>query len=224
MTASPRMNMILGQLVTNEVLDNDILEAMMAVPREYFVPHALQRAAYADEALHLSANRFLLAPLTFARLLQMAQLRPGEKALDIGCTYGYSTAVLAQLCKEALGCERDRAMAETARRNLDATRIANARVVQVNNLAEGYAADAPYDVIVINGAIAEPPAALMRLLKEQGRLVAVEHLEPSRPGASGLGVAVCYTKLGGECFRKEGLETCAPLLPGFEPRPAFRFG
>lgn len=223
MSASPALNMALGQLITNEVLEQRLLDAMVSVPRERCVPAGIAGAAHVDEDLPIGNDRYLLAPLTFARLLQMANIQPGDRVLDVACAYGYTTAVISKLARVVVGAECEREMAEAARRNLDAFNVSNARIVQINALAEGYSGDAPYDVIIVEGGIASVPVQLLRLLAEGGRLVAIEHLS-SRPGlAGGIGRLIEYVNRDGQIFSKTTLETSAPLLPGFQAKSHFTF-
>ena len=220
---SPRMNMALGQLLPNEVMDAGVLGALMAVPREYFVPEEFLRAAYGDGGVALPNGRRLLAPLVFARLLALADIRPGDTVLDVGCAYGYSTAVIARMCKLAIGCECDWSFAEEAYRHMNALDVKRARIVQVNTLATGYKGDAPYDAIVIEGAMQIKPAALLSLLKEGGRLVALESVVAQGPGHEGMGIMVRYTRIGETFHREEFTEAAGAMLPGFESRSAFIF-
>lgn len=218
------MNMVLGQLLTNEVQDARLLNAILSVPREECVPERLRGAANVDDELPLGGGRFLIAPLPFARLLQLARISPDDKVLEIGCTQGWTTGVIARLAREVTGCEVDREMALAAKRNLERLGISNARAACVEKLSEGYASDAPYDLIIVSGAMACAPAALLRLLAPGGRLVGVEQIA-SRPGIpGGIGRLVEYVLIEGQQpARKEGREASVPLLPGFAAHEGFRF-
>lgn len=219
--ASPRLNMVLGQLLTNEIRDTHILDALMAVPREYFAPENLLRASHVDADLPLGNNRYQLAPLTFARMLTLADVQPSDRVLDVGCGFGYTTAVLSHLAKLVVGCEFDRAMAEEAHRHMTALDIKRAHVVQVNNMAEGYSTDAPYDVIFIQGAVEAEPERLLSLLKNGGRLVCVKRAAVAGPGAQGLGKITLYTSSQGQTFSMQHMEASASVLPGFEAQARF---
>jgi len=217
--SSARKNMALSQLMTNEIHDARLLAALDAVPREDFVPQALKGAAYVDDELPLGNGRFLMAPLPFARLLALAEIQPEDRVLDVGCAFGYSTAVLAHLAGSVVACESDAAMMSTAQRELST--FSTVRLVQAA-LTLGAPAHAPYDVILLEGAISAPPEALLAQLADGGRLVAVERRagDKAAPGVpGGLGQVVVYTHLNGQIMRKTGAGANVPLLPGFE-RPA----
>src|SRR5690348_12087479 len=92
-----RKHMIFGQLYTNDILDKRILDAMAAVPREEFLPEKLRGAAYVDDDLEVSPGRFLMAPLTFAKLLDLAEITPACRVLIVGCLNGYYAAVISKL-------------------------------------------------------------------------------------------------------------------------------
>ncbi|MBV8938789.1 MAG: protein-L-isoaspartate O-methyltransferase, partial [Alphaproteobacteria bacterium] len=214
----------LGQLMTNEVLDLRLLNAMTSVPRAQFVPEAYAGAAYVDDELPMGRGRWLPDPLCFARLLQAVDIQPYERVLDVGCAYGYSTAVIAKLALEVIGCESDRAMAEMARRKLDAIGAANARIAQVTILTDGYGADGPYDAIVVEGAMESPPASLLRLLSEGGRLAMVTlHSAPHLGSSSGRGALTLYTLQNGKIYVKKSIEMGAPLLANPSGDEAFLF-
>ncbi len=220
MIKPPTLNMILGQLSTNRVLEQEILDAFATVPRERFVPPALAGAAYADEDLPLGKGRFLLAPLSFARMLQAADISTGEKVLLVGCNTGYSVAMAAKLAGDATGCDVEEEFIAAAKKNLSAIG-SKGHVEKVSSLARGMPGDA-YDVIIVEGAVETLPGALKDQLAEGGRLVTVER-KARMPLAQGLSRLVQYNKMDGEVFCKETLEMAVPLLPGFEAPKGFVF-
>lgn len=228
-SVKPAVNMVLGQLLTNRVLDENIINALLAVPREHFLPQQLRGAAYVDENIELgppntSWGRVLPAPLTFAYMLQAANLERRMRVLDIACAGGYTSAVLSHLAEEVVACESVRELAEAARRNLDALNIPNVRVAYVTSLVEGYTADQPYDVIMVNGAIRTVPHALLAMLKPGGRLVAVEAMDAPRAGLTGAaGRIVTYMHGMSGAEKLVAREAALPLLTDFEPPPAFHF-
>lgn len=214
------MNMVLGQIITNEVLDPGILNALASTPRDCFVPAALAGAAYADAQAALGNGRFLIAPLEFARMLQLAQIRPGHAVLVVGAGMGYSLAVLGKLAREVVGVEVEDAFITHARAALSALGAANTRMEKVSALADGYGAAAPYDAILIEGAVENVGDALKKQLANGGRLVTVERMVAT-PLVQGMGRMVEYVNIDGTLFRKETTDAALPLLPGFSTQPSF---
>ena len=215
--ARQRTNMVENQILTSDVTDRRILQAMGSLPRERFVPAAWADLAYMDEAVPLSVSgRMLMAPRVFAKLLQLAEIGDGNRVLDVGCGSGYSTAVLAKIAKSIVGLESDARLAEEARLNAAALGLANAAIAE-GALPGGAASDGPYDAIVLEGSIAIAPEALLDELKDGGRLVAVVR------GEGGLGKATIWRRLGRSHDQWTAFDAAAPKLPGFEPALAFTF-
>ena len=168
--AAARFNMVESQLRTNKVTDLRLLGAFETVPRERFVPEPLRGIAYIDEDVPLGGGRFVMEPRVLARLLQAADPGPEDVALDLGCGSGYATAILSRLVATVVALEDDAALAAAANRTLEKLEIDNAVVVE-GRLTEGYPKQAPYNVILLGGAVAEVPAAIADQLAEGGRLV-----------------------------------------------------
>lgn len=217
--AQQRSNMVESQIMTCDVTDRRILRAMGELPRERFVPAAMAPLAYMDEAVPLSAGapgvprRWLLAPRTLAKLLQLAEIGEGDRVLDVGSGTGYSAAVLARIAKAVVALDCDVRLTETARQHLSALSLDNVSVV-CGELAPGWAADGPYDAVVLEGSIAEAPQLLLEQLKEGGRLVAIVHQD-------GIGNATIWRRMGRSYDRWTAFDAAAPALPGFEPAPVF---
>ena len=214
--AVARHNMIEGQIRTNKVTDDALLEALEAMPRELFVPVERRSVAYIDEDIRLAGNRYMMEPMVLARLLQAAEPAKTDVALDVGCATGYATAVLARLTATTIGLESDAALTRQASETLARLAVDNAIVVQ-GKLAEGYAKHGPYDVILVNGAVTEFPAALIDQLAEGGRLVGI-----LRPGP-GPGAATLMLKRHGAAAQRALFEAATPYLPEFAPKPRFVF-
>ena len=214
--AAARWNMVESQLRTNKVTDLRVLDAFETVPRELFVPEPLRGIAYVDEDVALGGGRFVMEPRVLARLLQAAQPGPEDMALDLGCGSGYATAILSRLVATVVALEADAALAEAANRTLDKLEIDNAVVVE-GRLAEGYPKQAPYNVILLGGAVAEIPAAIADQLAEDGRLVTVVSAGP------GLGRATLMRRDGGVISSRVLYDASLPVLPGFEAAPGFVF-
>jgi protein-L-isoaspartate(D-aspartate) O-methyltransferase len=157
----------------------------------------------------------VLAPRTFAKLLQLAAVEATDLVLDIGCATGYSAAILARLAQTVVALECDLALAQEATRVLQSLGADNVAVVQ-GELAAGYPAEGPFDVIVIEGAVASVPDALIGQLKDGGRLVAI--VSDGRTGR-----AAVWRRSGGAVSESDGFDASAPFLPGFEPARHFVF-
>jgi protein-L-isoaspartate(D-aspartate) O-methyltransferase len=210
-----RTKMVDGQVRTTDVTDPAILEAMLAIPREAFVDERLRPLAYIDEDIEIARGRYLMEPSPFAKLVQLADIRPGETVLDVGAGTGYSSAVLSRLAGRVVALESDAALAERARATLAGLAAENVTVV-TGPLAAGHAEIAPYDVILLEGAIGAMPDALFAELAEGGRLVAVE-------GLGNAGIARLYLKSGGIVTGRRAFNAAVKPLPGFERTPAFVF-
>jgi protein-L-isoaspartate(D-aspartate) O-methyltransferase len=219
-TDNARTNMLKSQLLTGRILAPRILEALMAVARESFVPPSLKASAYVDEEIPLGSGRFLMEPLVFARLVAYADIQPDETVLDIAVGTGYSAAVLSHLAHKVVAVEEDAAFAAQATALL--TGLPNVTVLQ-SPLVEGVSRSAPYDVILIEGAIEVLPQALADQLREGGRLLAVEHDAAARLASAGLGTLVEYRKLRGTLSKTVLHDASVALLKSFSKPPAFVF-
>ena len=224
-----RLNMIENQIRAGGVTNKQVIAAMADLPRESFVPSEQGLLAYAETDAALSTGdagqaRYLLSPPLLARLVDAAGIHEGDLVLDIGCASGYSTAILAQLVGmgTVVGLEKNAALAEQATRMLERLDLDNT-VIIMDRLDEGYPAQGPYNVILLNGASARPPEDLAALFADQlsdgGRFVGVFD-----DGGDIKGQAWLFTKNGDEITRAVLFDARAPILPGFEAQPTgFRF-
>ncbi|MEP3047348.1 MAG: protein-L-isoaspartate O-methyltransferase [Roseibium sp.] len=213
-----RRKMVDNQLRTNDVTDHRILDAMEAVPREKFVPASKRTVAYIDEDLpvgSVESKRFLMKPHIFGKLVQLAAIREGDVVLVIGAGSGYSSAVVSKLAASVVAVEEDTDLSKTATDILVELGIENAVVVD-GPLADGFASEGPYDVILVDGAVDVLPEDLFAQLKDDGRLVAVE-------GQGGAGVAKLYQKSGSAVSGRFGFNASVGLLPGFAREAEFTF-
>ncbi|GAB4351885.1 MAG: protein-L-isoaspartate O-methyltransferase [Kiloniellaceae bacterium] len=208
--------MVESQIRTNKVTDPRIFDAFGTVPREAFVGDAKKGIAYIDEDLEVAPGRFLMEPMVLARLLQAALPQAGDMVLDIGCATGYSTAVLAQLAETVVGLESERALMDAANRTLNALDVDNAVVVE-GALQAGYQKQAPYNVIVFQGAVAEVPETVKRQLADGGRLAAVVI------DAAGIGRGTLIQRAGDSFSSRTLFDAATPLLPGFAREVGFVF-
>jgi len=219
-----RLNMVNCQLRPNGIEETRLINAFKNVPMEAFVPPSIQSLAYSDADLPLAFGpspfkRWLLAPLTMAKLLQLASIQPADKVLMIGCGSGYSLALVSQLARQVIGIESHEDLIHAARMH-DLEKDASTLQVIVGALSIGYPKEAPYDVIMIEGAVSRIPPILMQQLSPVGRLVAVlrEHVTVD-PAGLGRGVLV---KRKDEVFTQETkFDVSCPYLPEFEPIAEF---
>lgn len=215
--ALARRNMVEGQLRPNRVNNAGLLAILADLPRERFLPEALRSVAYADDDVPLGNGRYMMEPMVLARLIQVLQPQAEDKAMVVAAGRGYGAAILARLAKSVTAVEADASMAAAARQTLADLGLAAVELV-VGQAEQGAAAGAPYDVVLIEGAVREVPKAISDQLAEGGRLATVI-ADPS--GA--LGVAHLYVKQGGVVSGRPLFDAGSPPLPGFAPPARFTF-
>jgi protein-L-isoaspartate(D-aspartate) O-methyltransferase len=211
-----RFNMIEQQIRPWDVMDADVLHLLSVVKREDFVPLAYRALAFADMEIPLGQGQFMLAPKVEARLLQDATVQKHEKVLEIGTGSGFMASLLAHRAQRVISLEIDPELAKLARANLQKAGIHNAEVRQADG-SQGAPQDAPFDVIVLSGSVAEVPQALLSQLKVGGRLVAVVGEEPVMR-------ATVVTRHGEAAFSTaQAWDTVAPRLVNFPEPSHFKF-
>lgn len=215
-----RVKMVDGQVRTTDVTSLPLLTAMLAVPREMFVPDTRRQLAYIDDDLLLSEQggsdaRYLMEPGPFAKLVQLAAIGPDDKVLDVGTATGYSAAVLSRLARSVVALESDAKLAERAKAALDELGCHNVTLAS-GSLVDGHKAGGPYDVIIIGGSVEEVPEALLAQLAEGGRLVVVE-------GRGNTASALLYLKANGVVTGRKAFNAAVKPLPGFERTAVFEF-
>jgi protein-L-isoaspartate(D-aspartate) O-methyltransferase len=214
--AAARDCMVDSQVRPNKVYDSRLLAAMRRLPRERFLPAALRAFAYLDEDVMLPGGRALMEPMVMARLLQAALVAPGEQALVVAAGTGYAAALLAACGAAVTALEDDEALLAIARPAL--AEFAPGVTLAVGPPAAGWPSGAPYDVILVDGAVgAFPPALAQQLRPRTGRIVGVLQERP------GLALAVLAEATPGG-LRPQPLFDCAiPLIPALAPTPGFVF-
>jgi protein-L-isoaspartate(D-aspartate) O-methyltransferase len=217
--STARQKMVDGQVRPSDVTDIRIIDAMLDVPRETFVPANQRAMAYLDLDLDVSeaasAKRFLIKPVVIARMLQAAEITETDNVLVVGCASGYAAAIVAKLAAKVTATESDPALAAKARDVLAQIGLSNVTVLTAA-AADGAPANAPYDVIVLDGATEILPDRLYRQLKDGGRLVGVfATTKPPR--------AMIVTRSHGDFGNRALFDAVVPVLPGLERLPAFVF-
>jgi protein-L-isoaspartate(D-aspartate) O-methyltransferase len=217
--STARQNMVDCQVRPSDVTDVRIIDAMLEVPREVFVPQNQRPLAYMDLDLDVaeagSAKRFLIKPAVTARMLQAAEIKDTDKVLVVGCASGYTAAVVAKFAGSVTATESDPALAAKAKTALAELGLGNVTVA-TSAAADGDLVNGPYDVIVLNGAVEVVPEGLYRQLREGGRLVGV--FATTQPPRAAI-VTHSHEDFGSRAL----FDAVAPVLPGLERRPAFVF-
>ena len=213
--STAREMMVDCQIRTADVTQLDLLDAFLEVPREAFVPVAQKPLAYIDDHLAISDDRRMMAPAALAKLLQAARIDADDVVLDIGCGLGYSTAVISRICSSVLAVEDDRQFSEAANKALTELEYDNA-VVVTGPLEAGYAKEAPYDAIIVNGAIEVMPETILSQLRVGGRLVAIV-------GNGNAALATVWVNDDGHISSRPIFNYAVPPLPGFARKREFVF-
>jgi protein-L-isoaspartate(D-aspartate) O-methyltransferase len=214
-TVAARRMMVDGQVRTADVTNLDLIAAMLAVPRELFVPPLLAGQAYSDGDIAIGYGRTLLKPMVLAKLIQAAQVGNTDHVLDVGSGTGYSSAVLSRIAGSVVALEEDAALARQAQQALSAAGAGQV-VVAIGPLTAGWQAGSPYDFILLEGATEIVPDELGRQLKPNGRLVCIFGHGPT-------GKAMVYRRIEGRLVGRSIFDAAAANLPGFVAPPAFVF-
>jgi protein-L-isoaspartate(D-aspartate) O-methyltransferase len=210
-----RRNMIESQIRTNKVTNAELLKALEVVPRERFLPPEWAHAAYVDENLPIAPGRYLMEPMVFARLVQLADPQVTDRSLVVGSGSGYGAAVLANLVRSVVALESDSGLAARGREQFARLRIDSATQVD-GPLTEGWVLKAPFEIILVEGAAEVLPATLFEQLADGGRLAAVIETD-------GIGRATLFDKRNDVLSRRTVFDAAVPVLPGFKRKRGFVF-
>lgn len=208
-----RTMMVDTQVRPSDVTKFPVIDAMLSVPREDYVPDDKRDTAYIDDNVDLGGGRVMLEPRTMGKMLDTLDIQPNEVVMDLGCGLGYSTALLARLAEFVVAVEEDEDRVAEAQANLSSHDVDNAAVVQ-GSLTAGAPKQGPYDVIVLQGAAEHVPQPLIDQLKDGGRMAVL-----FSDGA--LGTMRIGYKLDGAITWRMAFNAGAPVVPGFERHQAF---
>ena len=206
-TAVQRITMVDTQVRPSDVTKFPVINAMLSVPREAFVPDSARATAYCDGPIALGNGRTMLEPRTLAKMLDALDIQPNELALDLGCGLGYSSAVVAQLAEAVIAGEEDGEMAAEAEARLVMAGVDNVAVFTAR-IAEGEPKHGLYDVALLQGGIETLPNAIVSQIKDGGRMAAI-----FMQGA--LGICRIGRKYGNSIDWRDAFDATAPVLPGF---------
>lgn len=209
--------MVDSQVRPSDITDRRIIRAMLAVPREEFVPAPYKAIAYMDNPIVVDRGppaRALVEPRLLAKLIQLAEIPDGGRVLEVGCGTGYGTAVLAAMGCMAFGLEENAALATQAREAIAKSGVR--AEIKAGSIGAGLAADGPFDAIVLSGSVPAVPPALFDQLKSGARLVAVTG---NGPGSK----ARVWIRTGTTFASRDAFDATAAVLPGFEAKRGFVF-
>jgi protein-L-isoaspartate(D-aspartate) O-methyltransferase len=212
-----RTNMVDSQLRPNGITDSRILDAMQAVRREDFVPQGSRDVAYMDGDVPLkgaATPRYLIEPMAFAKMLQLADVRESDRVLDVGCATGYGAAVLAQLAGHVVALESDVSLMAAARENLKGK--VNVSLME-NTLSDGAKSAGPFDLILIEGRVENMPEALFSQLTSKGRIIAAY-------GARDVSTCCIWSNTGSSHTSRSAFDISIATLPSLgKPKAGFAF-
>jgi protein-L-isoaspartate(D-aspartate) O-methyltransferase len=216
--ATARRNMIESQVRTWEVLDDRVLQALDRVPRHEFVPQDSIEWAYIDYQVPLGIGEYMLSPIVEARMLQELRLNPDDKVLEVGTGSGYVTALLAELAGEVWSVEVTPGFKVEAEQRLARMGYDNVNI-EVGDGSKGWERQAPYDAILVTGAMPELPEAFKEQLKEDGRIMCILDSNPPVQEATRI------TRVGEDAYREESLFEleAIPHLRGVAKKKEFVF-
>jgi len=211
-----RKSMVDCQIRPSDVASSALIDAMLLIPREIFLPKTKRSIAYGGEHLNIGEKRYLLDPRVFAKMVDVLNVQPTDYILDVGNTTGYSTAVLSRLAQTVVALEESHNLTKLAEDNLNAISCNNI-VLKQGSLFEGVQEHAPYDAIFVNGAVAKKPTSLLQQLNpDKGRLVTIAVSEKGS-------YCELWQRSGSSFSSVRCFDASAPILPGFEPEQKFVF-
>ena len=211
--AQLRTTMVDTQIRPSDVTKYPIIEAMLNVPREAFVPDDKRAEAYVGEHVALGGGRVVLDPRVLSKMLDVLDIQKDELVLDLGCGLGYSSAVMARMAEAVIAVEEDEEVSAQAQTRLSEAGADNV-VVETGTLAAGAAQHGPYDVVIVQGGVETLPDEILSQVKENGRICDI-FLEGN------LGIVRVGYKIDGDVTWRMVFNATAPLLNGFENKSEF---
>ena len=215
-----RQNMVDNQIRTNHVTNNNIISAMTVLPRERFVPESLTEIAYVDTAIQVANGRHIVAPMVLARLIQEANVSSDDLVQVIGCGTGYAAAILSNMSKAVVLVEDQPEVCDKAEALFIELGIDNVLVFKTD-LVNGCKKQAPFNIIIICGAVEEIPINLVNQLVEGGRIITM--ILASEGGSYPTTKATILTKYNGKLVEKEVFEVNTPKIKSFNKDKVFKF-
>jgi protein-L-isoaspartate(D-aspartate) O-methyltransferase len=213
--AAARTAMVDGQVRPADVTRYAVIDAMLTVPRERFVPRAQRALAYADMQIPLARNRVMLDPRTVGKMLDALEIRQADIVLDVGAGLGYVATVMARMAGTVVALEEEEGLARQLGEAVAAAEADNV-LVEHGALAAGVPGSAPFDVIVVEGGVERLPEALLEQLAEGGRLAAIEM-------TGELGICRIWRRIDGSLSSWPAFNATVPVLPGFDATRSFTF-
>ena len=211
-----RKNMVDCQLKPNKIINLDIIDAFLKVPREIFVNKKNINQCYLDVNIDLTKNRFLLNPMVCARLIQSLNINKNDTVLTIGSGVGYNSVILSYLCNTVIGIESIKSFYDFSVDVLIKLEVNNVVFIK-SKIENGYSDQQPYDCIIIEGGVNHVPIEILNQLSENGRLVAVEIKEGN------VGKATMYQKYGKEFIKNYLFDAYVPIFDCFTKNQNFNF-
>jgi len=215
-----RQNMVDNQIRTNHVTNNNIISAMTVLPRERFVPESLTEIAYVDTAIQVANGRHIVAPMVLARLIQEANVSSDDLVQVIGCGTGYAAAILSNMSKAVVLVEDQPEVCDKAEALFIELGIDNVLVFKTD-LVNGCKKQAPFNIIIICGAVEEIPINLVNQLLEGGRIITM--ILASEGVSYPTTKATILTKYNGKLVEKEVFEVNTPKIKSFNKDKVFKF-